>query len=567
MQTNFFSNIITDWQHHTFSTTGSDHSTSFLDDLADWKKTAIGTHVSVAAARYRDAYNDGAHALILDDLDDLETLPPSFPPSVKILTLINCKRLKIVPPLPSGLQHLDLTGCREITDLPPKPLGLKTLHLTGCPGIKVMPKSYRDLRSEDVQLDGFMEPDGIITRLTMCTSLTSFSLTSLPPLLHLPQSVQTSNLRCCTQLTSLPQNLQILDLGSWASFHPFTSPSPTLPPFEAWYHRAGKTEEEIEQVKQAVQSIKTTKFFSAFETLLKRLNEHQLKNRVIPSQVVDVIDEVIQYSDIRDVIFDAAQEADQNCHDRPLLIFNTIQALAYGNALQRGHDPERKILTLAQAMVKLTLLDEAVPKIMTQQWQEGRRVGNNIKDHTGQIANNGRGTGPNTTEALEVQLALREQLRIDLQLPFPVQGLYTSINVTALNNSDLKFATNYVNKAMDDKNRLVDNLVRQPVWVTYLTPLFKDEIDSIKKEYEWQMLVLDNKLKKAQLSEEEYLQHLQSLQQDGTINEEQYKQQINMLPFSERLYLQQIKQLSENRENDIQESLKQKIEEILDRYK
>ena len=241
---------------------------------------------------------------------------------------------------------------------------------------------------------------------------------------------------------------------------------------------------------------------------------------------------MVQSPATRPLLFAAAFEAAQDCHDRVLLIFDNIRALAKASALQRMGASEKEILDLAKGMVKQALLDEAVPRVMTQQWMDNRRHGNGVTDETGAIANNGRGTGPNMGEALEVQLALRHQLGHTLDLPFLVnQMLYESY--AHLSKKDKILATDYVNAEMGNQMGVIDRLVTQPVWVHYVTQRFAEEVQSIKVSY------------------------TQTMEDFETANDKGF------IKLSESDYVGQVNQLALDLTDDILQLLKDKTYEII----
>lgn len=423
----------------------------FLCTLNKWKKEGVlevleedrndRNHVFDLIKK---AYDNKLLTLDLSYCLSLTKLPEHFPAFLTSLSLGYCELLTTLPEhLPASLTKLRLGWCRSLTALPEHlPASLTELNLEGCESLTALPEH---LPASLTELD-----------LAGCRSLTA-----LPE--HLPASLTELYLEGCESLTTLPvhlpPNLQI-----------FGRAVPHTPPQKIWYQRAGKTEADIATLKQQWKHVETTPHAASFEALLQRLNEGKLKNSVTPAHVVEIIDEIIQSEETRTLIFDATQSADQDCHDRPLTIFNTVQSLARFSKLQRENAPVADILNLAEGMLKVALLDEVTLEVMNQQWKQGRR------------STNKEGTGPNVNEALEVQLGLRYALGGTLNLPFKVQKpLYTAM--AGLTEKDQEFAINYVNATMNNPDKKREGLVEQCMWATYLSSILAAEIENIKSIY------------------------------------------------------------------------------------
>ena len=304
------------------------------------------------------------------DSCDLLTALPDLPDSLTDLFLEDCHLLRTVPALPPALQALKLLGGGLLTELPDLPNSLTTLWLDDCHLLKALPA---------LPLEG----DFYSLSLSRC-----HSLTELPTL---PESLEELNLTGCSEDLRYP-SLRASILMFWnidgdrIDFR-FVSPYQ-----EAWYERAGKSSADIGQLRHSWAEIESAKFYGSFKSLLSRLGEDTLKDHLQPSDVVEVIEEVVESSTDRAMIFEEAQSAEQDCHDRPLRIFNTVQSLARFSRLQRENAPAADIFRLAEGMLKTALLDEATIPLMWKQWEEGRRTGNEGQGNA----------GPNLLEALEV---------------------------------------------------------------------------------------------------------------------------------------------------------------------
>jgi len=226
---------------------------------------------------------------------------------------------------------------------------------------------------------------------------------------------------------------------------------------QQWVEAAQKS---IDNFNQQWEKLKGVDGFNAFETVLKQL----LKNDVTTAEIVEVIAVIIQSADIRDLVFLAAHGVDVNCYAQLLAVFNTIQGLARFGKLLDDNACQQEILNLAKRMATQDLLDEATLPTMRHQWSEGRR------------ACNGEGTGPNFSEALNVQLALRHQLAAQLELPFPIKNPMNAVHIAELNQSDQEFAIDFVTKHLSDQNALIDALTTLPAWQLYLKRILGKKI-------------------------------------------------------------------------------------------
>ena len=329
----------------------------------------------------------------------------------------------------------------------------------------------------------------------LCLRGIPFEVIKVP---HALEQLDVSHCRLLRRVSALENPLQRLDVTGCISLWELPTqrphelqvvgfiPAEDRASLEKWYRKAGKTPQQLVELNQIWQDLRTEVGFDQFQTLLERMAEDVLCKVVKPQQVVDIIDEVVQAPAIRPILFSAAFEAAQDCHDRVLLIFDNIRALAKASALQRTGASDKEILEFAIGMVKQALLDEAVPRIMNQQWKDNRRHGNHELDGTGAIANNGRGSGPNMREALEVQLALRHQLGQTLNLPFLVDGMLFE-RCAGLNKDDKRLAMKYVEMEIKNQNGLIERLVAQPMWTHFIIQRFAEEIQSIKERYEQAM--------------------------------------------------------------------------------
>ncbi|MCD6026240.1 MAG: C-terminal ligase, LRR-interacting [Solimicrobium sp.] len=243
-----------------------------------------------------------------------------------------------------------------------------------------------------------------------------------------------------------------------------------------WYQKAGLPTEEL---TSNWENLKNEPDFAHFVTLLTRLGEEELRNKILASDVVEVIQSAIISAPIRQYIFEASREAAEDCHERPLSIFNTVQGFARFAKLEAAQATPQELLILAKGIARQTILDEATTKVMHKQWEEGRLSGNGPLGNT-------RGTGPNTAEALEYQMALRLTLGTELNLPFALKSVYAEwyINeAVRLTEADKKLARGYVNEVVADEDRLITTLMSQPIWKQYMERSYTKEIATINEEF------------------------------------------------------------------------------------
>lgn len=426
----------------------------------------------------------GLITLEMDSCVRIETLPAMLPPRLTELGLSACSSLTELPrTLPSRLTCLNLNGCTALTTLPDcLPAGLLRLYLYHCLSLNTLPERLPSgltvLALNDCASLASL-PDHLPADLTILDLSDCSGLIALPPL---PPRLAILTLAGCTSLMTLPKNIPV-----HLTIRGFN------PVYARWYQRVCKTKEQIDDLVALWPMLHQEHGFNTFESLLLRLEEHELQAMVIPQHVVEVIDEVISSTEVRQWIVEATAEADQDCHDRVLLIFNTIQALARASVLQRNRARESAILALALGMVKQALLDEVVPHVMEKQWLEKRDASQPLGEDNRRRLSNAQGSGPNINEALEVQLALRDQLASTLSLPFPIQGtLYTEI--ANLNESDRAFAVQYVEAWISDKDKLLNSLLAQRVWTHYLKQRFAHEIAEITENYAQKMEMFEERV-------------------------------------------------------------------------
>ncbi|MCD6026264.1 MAG: pentapeptide repeat protein [Solimicrobium sp.] len=220
-----------------------------------------------------------------------------------------------------------------------------------------------------------------------------------------------------------------------------------------WFDRVHET---IDDFNQKWEKLKEVDGFNAFETMLKRLNDWDLKDSIPMSDIIEVISSVINSPAICRLVFSAARGTIFSCQAYLLTLFNNIQGLTRFSKLLSDNAPQGVLLALAKGMVRQNLLGEATLPVMRNQWSERRREGN------------GEGTGPNVIDALSVQLALRHQLAEKLNLPFTISNPLDAADIAKLNNSDKEFAIDFVNKHLSDRMNVIAMLIAMPVWQFYL---------------------------------------------------------------------------------------------------
>ena len=216
-------------------------------------------------------------------------------------------------------------------------------------------------------------------------------------------------------------------------------------------------------------------------------------NYVKPSDVVEVIKGVIESNVARAQILEQSQSAAQNCEDRPLTIFNTVQSIARFSRLQHEQAPVAELLGLAEGMLKTALLDEATIPVMRKQWEEGRRFGNDNRENP----------GPNLSEALEVQLELRRALGDELGLPFVANSRYSE-GMAQLNDSDKQFVTQFVQARMADMDSRISGLISIPMWAFYVKQQCQTELEAVDDTFGELLLQLEDENDQGQLTSQAY---------------------------------------------------------------
>lgn len=442
------------------------HRADPLYDLDTWANAAYGSEGDdrrLAATRIRTAYDTEATTLDLSNLE-ITQLP------LCLGKLNKLERLDLFATLITGVPE----SLGELTEL-------RYLEL-GCTSIEALPQSIVKLSKLDYLSFHTSRVSVIPEAISALSNLETLNACCCP-IAHLPETMsQLVNLRIVylgsTHIESFPESIGRLPRLEQLDLSDTPALTELITTVMDYQRRAGVAELPALQRALRWSTLEHEEDCTLFGVLLKRLSEHVLAERVTPAHVVDVIDEAAASKETRQCLFEATFEADRDCHDRVLLIFNTMQALARASQLQRDAAPHEEMVKLAQGMLKQALLDEMVPKVMHKQWTENRRAGNDVIDpETGHIANNGRGTGPNLQEALEVQLALRERLAEALHLPFPVTGLYTTAPITSLSEQDINDVANAVKEAMANKANVIRGLVEQPVWRHYLATRYVDELN------------------------------------------------------------------------------------------
>lgn len=142
--------------------------------------------------------------LLLDGCEKLTTLPP-LPPGLKVLSLGHCSELTKLPPLPEDLNDLNLEYCEKLTTLPPFPPRIKTLSLRGCSELTDLPEFPEDIIDLDLNRCG--------------------KLKTLPP--FFPPRLKTLSLEDCVELTELPKFPPLLTEANLE----YCKKLKTLPPF------------------------------------------------------------------------------------------------------------------------------------------------------------------------------------------------------------------------------------------------------------------------------------------------------------------------------------------------
>ncbi len=401
-----------------------------------------------------------------DSLEELEipegpllTRLPDLPASLKHLTLSEFDLMENLPDLPPYLESLFLTECNAIVRLPALPTTLLMLYTNHCSSLESLPQ---------------LPSGGNFHTLSV---VACESLRELP---ELPETLRELDItECSVALEDIrrPLGLQVY-IGTDGRL---LSPAVVSNPHEVWYSRAGRSDSDIDALKESWSTVENAFFYQSFESLLRRLMDDKVKSFVSASDVAEVIQEVISSSEVRELIFEEAQTADQDCHDRPLVIFNTVQSLARFNRLQRENAAPEELLALAEGMLKLALLDEVTGRVMTKQWADSRRTGNSDNN------------GPNVSEALEVQLELRRVLGDELALPFKVSSLYSSA-IADLNEQDMQFAKKFVQDRMNNIDDKIAGLISLPMWKLYMKQQCQAELKVLGDNYGNLLEQLENDL-------------------------------------------------------------------------
>jgi hypothetical protein len=466
--------------------------------------------------------------LLLFNCGMLTALPDNLPESLTELELARCGALVALPDnLPESLEELDLTGCASLASLPDTlPASLKELDLTDCASLASLPDTLPASLTRLTLIDCISLaalPDNLPAALPSLNLSGCLSITALPN--NLPELLESLNLSRCISLTTLPDTLpgsltelnlsgcrslialpdhlpeSLLDLDlTGCTLLQEAAPRPALAFSsiqEFWYKHAERSEADIQRLNDAWEAIEQEDFYKPFESLLQRLSADALQVRAY--DVAEVIEEVVGSPEIRKLIFDQTQSADQNCEDRPLTIFNTIQSLARFSKLQRAGAPETKILALAEGMLKTALLDEATALVMKKQWTEQRRSSNQRND------------GPNMSETLEVQLELRRVLGEELKLPFRVLNSLYSQGIARLDPSDKLFAKQYVNDTMGNPDQKYQGLIATPMWRTHMQDACRTDIEKIDKKYEDMQDRLETDNEQGGLTEQQYIERYSQL--------------------------------------------------------
>lgn len=223
----------------------------------------------------------------------------------------------------------------------------------------------------------------------------------------------------------------------------------------------------------------------------KFIQEVYQNGRATPAEIVKVLDAIVDDRELCKQLFAYASGELENCHDRRLLAFNDIQALAEVSRLKRSNLPNS-----AQALVKICLgslrqarLKEFISQKLTQQGRSGG-------------------------EALELEMALRKKLGEMLDLPFPVHNMvnesYAEIVFSEfLTEEGLAEAVSFVLDAENDPSVVVEDLLNyidpygnqeEPTLLSYLKNKYErtDEMDSIREPFENQLEVMGNRLEASQ---------------------------------------------------------------------
>ncbi len=402
---------------------------------------------------------------------------PDLPESVEQLSLGDNRLIEVLPPFPRHLTDLMLTSYRALSILPGLPATVETVYLRDCPNL--------------IHISSLVSAEAL-------TSLTIWGCDRLSYLPSLPDSLEELDL---TGSTALPDDIPLPEgLGFYANAAGLDDrPDDDLEGVaERYCADAGKSREYIEKFRASWATVEAMPLYQSFEVLLDRLADDDLLDLVSPLDVVEVMEEVITSPLARELIFEQAQTADQDCQDRPLVIFNTVQSLARFSKLQREGAPGEDVFALAEGMLKMALLDEATSHVMLMQWREGRRTGNDDND------------GPNLSEALEVQLELRRVLGLELKLPFQAQSLYSE-ELAYINDDDRSFAFAYVEERMNNVEQKTQGLLAVPMWRFHMENICSAEIKLVCDKYERLQDELETENEGGRLTEQDYIERYNEL--------------------------------------------------------
>ncbi len=264
-----------------------------------------------------------------------------------------------------------------------------------------------------------------------------------------------------------------------------------------WYRQAKESTDGLEEKWEKLMDIPD---FDEFATMLCRLGEKELKNKVNALEVVEVIQTAIKSHSFSELIFFYSQKSGADCHERPLSLFKTIQGFVRFHQLENINAEPKLLLKLAKGMVRQTLLETAAEMVYKKQWAEERsyefillkinRKQNEPLDESAireydqawaKLCKQFEGK-----ETLEYHLALCQVLEKDLKLPFPVNSVY-AVGVADLTDTDIELAKEFVITCMANQENLVDILVAQPFWYEYIKKQCKVEIDDITNKFAQQL--------------------------------------------------------------------------------
>ena len=223
----------------------------------------------------------------------------------------------------------------------------------------------------------------------------------------------------------------------------------------------------------------------------KFIQEVYQNGRATPAEIVNVLDAVVDDQELRNQLFAYASGELENCHDRRLLAFNDIQALAEVSRLKKSDLPNS-----AQALVKIclgSLRQSRLKEFISQKLAQQGRSGN---------------------EALELEMALRKKLGEMLELPFPVHNMvYESFADTVfpefLTEEGLAEAVSFVLNAENDPSVVVEDLLNyidpygnqeDPTLLSYLKNKYEktDEMSSLREPFYNDLEIMGDRLTASQ---------------------------------------------------------------------